>query len=133
MKFSLNHPYRFGPVKWVIAFLVVVGKMLVIILIETLSIYALLSYCDLTSTVTSYLRFYAISLFDSVVFTGLGDVPFIAECGVPLCLLTIDTTTSTKNNWVDQSFVEKYGKSNKEQLKILTREDRVFPEDGDQE
>lgn len=90
-----------------------------------------MSYCDQTFTVTAYLRFFAISLFDSVVFTGLGDVPFIAECGEPLCLLTIDTTTSTKNNWVDQSFVEKYGKGNEESLKILTRDDRVFPEDTD--
>jgi hypothetical protein len=88
-------------------------KMVAILLVELLSTYSLIVTCDFLSLVTAFLRFFAISTFDAVVFASMAGVPFINEVNVPCCILTIDTTSSEKNNWANCGFIEKFGVSNK--------------------
>jgi hypothetical protein len=63
----------------------------------------------MTLIVTAYLRFFSISTFDTIVFATLTGSPFVDEVSPENALLTIETTTSQKNNWESASYIEKYG------------------------
>jgi len=98
MKFAINHPQRFQKNFYVIAFLTAFIKVLIIVTIEVMNIFALLVKCNVIDCVTGYLKYYALVNFDSYMFSGMVGMPLYSQVSNNE-ILVIDRTTSLKNNW----------------------------------
>lgn len=75
MKFAINHPQRFQEGHYITAFFTALIKVLIIMTVEFMNIFALLVKCNVIDCVTGYLRYYAIVSFDAYMIYGMIGLP----------------------------------------------------------
>jgi len=120
MKFAANHPFRFHNRQWGIAWATGLCKVVVIMSVELLNILGLIQKCSMTDSVMGYLRYFIIASFDSFVFNSMNGAPFEEIVKQGNYMLTIDRTTSLKNSWASETYVESLSKADQQEFPCKT-------------
>jgi hypothetical protein len=104
MKFSLNHPHRFHG--WLNGFMS--GLMLfgVSVVIELLTAINLTYAQTVTVIIYQYIYFSSIASITTVFATPLKNEALCKIASMKPVALQIDRTTSSKNSWADEKYID---------------------------
>jgi hypothetical protein len=109
MKFALNHPERFH--RPGMAFFAAFARFFIILMVAVTNAIRIIALCDVLEIVIGYVALVSLIEMDIYAFKSLSnDVPFktviTATNSERPFMLTIDRTTSMKNNWAHETYTE---------------------------